>query len=217
MLSETERQMGAVVCDIGAGTTSIAVYIDGDVWHTMVLPLGGNNVTTDIAHGLRVPISQAEEIKLEHGYAVMSEISEDEHFTIRAFGEDQPVSVTRRDLAEIIEARVEELFSLLLQEIKRSGYDGLLPAGMVLTGGTSNLPGIRSLASQVMGVPVRVAHPENLLGLTDQLLAPAYSTSVGLLYWALLMSESSLPAKHRNSLGSSGWFSWDRLLDWIKG
>jgi cell division protein FtsA len=216
VLSETERQMGAVVCDIGAGTTSIAVYIDGDVWHTMVLPLGGNNITSDIAHGLRVPISQSEEIKLQHGHAVMSEISEDDHFTIRAFGEDQPVNVTRKELAEIIEARVEEIFSLLLQEIKRSGYDGLLPAGMVLTGGTSNLPGIRSLASQVMGVPVRVARPENLLGLTDQLLTPAYSTSVGLLYWALLMSESSLPSKHRNPLSGRDLVTWEKLLDWFK-
>lgn len=213
VLSETERQMGAVVCDIGAGTSSIAVYIDGDVWHTMVLPLGGNTITSDIAQIMRIPISQAEELKLSHGYSVMAEVSADDYFTIRPFGEDQPITKSRKELAEIIEARVDEIFSLILQEIKRSGYDGLLPAGMVLTGGTSNLPGIRSLASRVLGVPVRVAHPENLLGLTDQLLAPAYSTSVGLLYWALLMTEGSL---HRTLTGEKGSDWVKKLLEWLK-
>lgn len=216
VLSETERQMGAVVVDIGAGTTSMAVYIDGDVWHTHVLGIGGSMITSDIAHGLRLPISQAEEIKLQHGYALMEEVSEDDKFTIRAFGEDQPIQVSRRELAEIIEARVEEIFSLLIQEIKRSGYDGLLPAGMVLTGGTAQLPGIRNLASSIMNLPVRVARPENLLGLTDQLLAPPYSTSVGLLYWALMMSESSLSPQKRGALRNREVIRWDTIKDFLK-
>jgi len=213
VLSETERQMGAVVCDIGAGTTSIAVYVDGDVWHTMVLPLGGNNITNDIAHGLKVPLAEAEEIKLQQGFSVMADVSPEEKFPIHAFGEDQPVSRSKLELAEIIEARAEEIFTLLLQEIKRSGFDGLLPAGMVLTGGTSNLPGIRTLATQVMGVPVRVARPENLLGLTDQLLTPAFSTSVGLLYWALLMTETNLPTNHGSLTHGPVWKKW---LEWLK-
>jgi cell division protein FtsA len=216
VLSETERQMGAVVVDIGGGTTSMAVYIDGDVWHTMVLGVGGTMITSDIAHGLRLPISQAEDIKLAHGHAMMDEVSDDDKFTIRAFGEDAPIQVSRKELAEIIEARVEEIFSLLLQEIKRSGYDGLLPAGMVLTGGTSQLPGIRNLASQVMGLPVRVARPENLLGLTDQLLAPPYSTSVGLLYWALMMSESNLAPQKRGSAHNREGIRWDSVKDFLK-
>lgn len=216
VLSETERQMGAVVVDIGAGTTSMAVYIDGDVWHTMVLGVGGTMITSDIAHGLRLPISQAEEIKLQHGYASMDEVSDEDKFTVRAFGEDQPIQVSRKELAEIIEARSEEIFTLLLQEIKRSGYDGLLPAGMVLTGGTSQLPGIRNLASQVMGLPVRIARPENLLGLTDQLLAPPYSTSVGLLYWALMMSESNLAPQKRGPAHSHDMVNWDRVKDFLK-
>jgi cell division protein FtsA len=216
VLSETERQMGAVVVDIGAGTTSMAVYIDGDVWHTMVLGVGGSMITSDIAHGLRLPISQAEELKLQHGYAQMDEVTDEDKFTIRAFGEDQPIQVSRKELAEIIEARTEEIFSLLLQEIKRSGYDGLLPAGMVLTGGTSQMPGIRGLASQVMGLPVRVARPENLLGLTDQLLAPPYSTSVGLLYWALMMSESNLSPQKRGALHSRELIRWDQVKDFLK-
>jgi cell division protein FtsA len=214
VLSETERQMGAVVCDIGAGTTSIAVYVDGDVWHTMVIPLGGNNITNDIAHGLKVPLAEAEEIKLKHGFSVMSEVNPEEKFTISAFGADQPVACSRLDLTEIIEARAEEIFTLLLQEIKRSGFDGLLPAGMVLTGGTSNLPGIRTLATQVMGVPVRVARPDNLLGLTDQLLTPEFSTSVGLLYWALLMTESNLPANHGSLTQGT---AWKKAVKWLKG
>ncbi len=189
VLSESEREMGVVVCDIGGGTTDMAVYIDGDVWHTMVLAVGGNHVTSDIAHGLHLPIAQAEEIKLRHGHALQDEVDPEEAFYIHPFGEEEPVKVMRRELAHIIEARVEEIFSLVLQEIKRSGYDGLLPAGMVLTGGVSALPGIRKLAKRVLGMPVQVAQPDGLLGMVDQLDSPAYSTSVGLLRWALLMSE----------------------------
>ena len=194
VLTDTERQMGVAVCDIGGGTTDLALYVDGHVWHTMVLAVGGNHVTNDIAHGLRLPISQAEEIKKKHGYALKSGVGAEEYFTTRAFGEDQPVQISRYDLAHIIEARVEEIFSLTLQEIKRSGYDGLLPAGMVLTGGSSALPGIRQLASQVLGLPVRTAGPENLVGLVDQLKSPAYSTSVGLLRWAAAMTDDIPPS-----------------------
>jgi cell division protein FtsA len=194
VLTDTERQMGVAVCDIGGGTTDLALYVDGHVWHTMVLAVGGNHVTNDIAHGLRLPISQAEEIKKKHGYALKSGVGAEEYFTTRAFGEDQPVQISRYDLAHIIEARVEEIFALTLQEIKRSGYDGLLPAGMVLTGGSSALPGIRQLASQVLGLPVRTAGPENLVGLVDQLKSPAYSTSVGLLRWAAAMTDDIPPS-----------------------
>jgi cell division protein FtsA len=194
VLTDTERQMGVAVCDIGGGTTDLALYVDGHVWHTMVLAVGGNHITNDIAHGLRLPISQAEEIKKKHGYALKSGVGAEEYFTTRAFGEDQPVQISRYDLAHIIEARVDEIFSLTLQEIKRSGYDGLLPAGMVLTGGSSALPGIRQLASQVLSLPVRTAGPENLVGLVDQLKSPAYSTSVGLLRWAAAMTDDIPPS-----------------------
>ena len=191
ILTETERQMGVVVCDLGGGTTDMAIYIDGDVWHTAVLAIGGNHISSDIAHGLRLPMSQAEEIKLEHGVALNTEVDANEFFNIRPFGEQESVQISRQELAQIIEARVEEIFSMVVQEIKRSGYDGLLPAGMVLTGGTSSLPGIRNLASYVVGVPVRIAKPENLIGMTDRLDSPAFSTSVGLLKWATLFSEIS--------------------------
>jgi cell division protein FtsA len=224
VLNETERNMGALVCDMGGGTTDIAIYIDGDIWHTSVLAVGGNHVTSDIAHGLRLPVSQAEEIKLQHGHALKSEVSPDEYFTIHPFGEEKPAQINRQELTTIIEARVEEIFSLVLQEIKRSGYDGLLPAGMVLTGGSSALPGIRSLASKVLGVPVRIAQPENLIGMTDKLLSPAYSTSVGLLRWAVLMNDvtSSRPARKRAQVSSTAREDvreagqWDSIKDFLR-
>lgn len=192
VLTEQERQMGVAVCDIGGGTTDLAIYVNGDVWHTMVLAVGGNHVTQDIAHGLRLPLAQAEDVKKQQGHAVRAEVGAEEYFSIRPFGEERPVQINRKELAEIIEARVEEIFALTLQEIKRSGYDGLLPAGMVLTGGASALPGIKRLASRVLNMPVRLAQPENLLGLVDRLNSPAYSTSVGLLRWLMSMQEQDL-------------------------
>ena len=215
VLSETERQMGCVVCDIGGGTTDMAIYIDGDVWHTMVLGVGGSHVTSDIAHGLRLSIAQAEEIKKQYGHAVQAEIAETDVFTARIFGEERAAEISRRELAMIIEARVEEIFDLVLQEIKRSGYDGLLPAGVVLTGGSSLLPGTRTLANRVLGLPVRIARPENMVGLTDQLHSPAYSTSVGLLYWALMMSEAA-PTASRGSRRRGGMNFGEFLRTWFK-
>ena len=138
---------------------------------------------------------------------------------MRTFSEEKPIQVSRKELAHIIEARVEEIFLLVLQEIKRSGYDGLLPAGMVLTGGTSALPGIRTVASSVLGVPVRIAGPENLVGMTDRLDSPAFSTSVGLLRWAMLMNEvSSEPVAGRRprSRSDRGYLDWERVKGWLK-
>jgi cell division protein FtsA len=200
VLTDTERNMGAVVCDIGGGTTDLAIYVNGDVWHTMVLAVGGNHITQDIAHGLRLPINQAEEVKKQHGHAVQAEVGMDEAFNIQPFGAENPIRMSRRDLSLIIEARVDEMFDLALQEIKRSGYDGLLPAGMILTGGTSLLPGIRQLASKVLGMPVRTAQPDKLLGLADKLNSPAYSTSVGLLTWAVALQAVPLSFRE-NSKG----------------
>ena len=219
VLTETEREMGVVVCDMGGGTTDIAIYIGGDVWHTNVLAVGGDHITSDIAHGLRLPVSQAEEVKIKHGHAIRSEVSPDEYFTIRPFGEEQPVQINRQELAYVIEARVEEIFGLVLQEIKRSGYDGLLPAGLVLTGGSSVLPGMRALASRTLGVPVRIAGPENLIGMSDKLESPAFSTGVGLLRWALLMSDLFVEPKRRQRRSphsGEGGFNWDALKEFFR-
>jgi cell division protein FtsA len=201
VLTDQERQMGVAVCDIGGGTTDLALYVNGDVWHTMVLAVGGNHITQDIAHGLRLSFPQAEEIKKQQGFDLRTGVGSEEYFTIRPFGEDQPVQINRQELAHIIEARVAEMFSLVLQEIKRSGYDGLLPAGMVLTGGTAALPGIKRLAMDVLGMPVRTAEPENLSGLVDRLKSPAFSTGVGLLRWAISMQDQDLGAGSRRPRG----------------
>jgi len=214
VLTETERQMGVIVCDIGGGTTDLAVYIDGDVWHTMVLAVGGNHITSDIAHGLRMPVSQAEEIKKQYGYAIERDIDPNETFTTRGFGDEAAHMVRRADLAHIIEARVEEIFLMVLQEIKRSGYDGLLPAGMVLTGGVSNLPGIRNLAHQVLQLPVRIGSPDNLIGLVDQLHSPAYSTSIGLLHWAMLINETNVPK--RSLRPNAGLLDWNTIKSFLR-
>jgi cell division protein FtsA len=202
VLTEQERQMGVAVCDIGGGTTDLAIYVNGDVWHTMVLAVGGNHITQDIAHGLRLSFDQAEDVKKQHGYAFRTGVGSEEYFSIRPFGEERPVQINRQELAMIIEARVAEIFSMTMQEIKRSGYDGLLPAGMVLTGGTAALPGIKRVASQALGIPVRTAQPENLTGLVDRLYSPAYSTGVGLLRWALSMQDQDLSiGRERRSKG----------------
>ena len=210
VLTEQEREMGVAVCDIGGGTADLAIYVNGDVWHTMVLAVGGNHVTQDIAHGLRLPFEQAEDVKKQQGYAMRSGVGPEEYFSIRPFGEDQPVLINRQDLAHIIEARIAEIFSLTLQEIKRSGYDGLLPAGMVLTGGTAALPGIKRLASEVLKMPVRTAQPGNLSGLVDRLNSPAYSTGVGLLRWALTMQDQDL------SIGGERRARGEKRMDFVK-
>lgn len=213
-LSETERQMGVAVCDIGGGTTDLAIYVNGDIWHTAVITVGGNYVTSDIAHGLRLPISQAEEVKLAHGHALVEEVDRRESFQIRPFGEGESLKINRQDLALIIEARVEEIFSLVVQEIKRSGYDGLLPAGLVLTGGGSLMPGIKEIATRVMGVPVRISSPRNLVGIADRLDSPAFATSVGLLRWAFNMSDYS--SYVRGDRSSSINLGGESLLEKLK-
>jgi len=194
----------------------LAIYVNGDVWHTMVLAVGGNHITQDIAHGLRLPLGQAEEVKKSHGMALQSEVGLEEVFAVKPFGEEQPIRMNRRDLAHIIEARVAELFDLSLQEIKRSGYDGLLPAGMVLTGGTSLLPGIRPLASKVLGMPVRTAQPEQLLGLADKLNSPAYSTSVGLLTWAAALQAIPLDGARRATRQKGESRTWNPIKGFLK-
>ena len=221
VLSEAERQMGVVVCDVGGGTTDMAIYVDGDVWHTAVLSIGGNHITSDIAQVMHLPATQAEEIKLQHGHANPAEIDPQQFFNLRPFGDQDVIQASHLELVEIIHARVEEIFGMVVQEIKRSGYDGLLPAGMVLTGGVSALPGIRTIASEALGVPVRTAQPENLVGMVDRLDSPAYSTSVGLLRWGMLMNEFSpegVSRRPRTGRGrsASSFVDWERVKDWLR-
>lgn len=218
ILTETEREMGAIVCDVGAGTTDLAVYIEGAVWHTAVIPVGGDHLTSDIAQGLHLPQETAEAVKKRHGHARLAGIAEGEAFAVRPFGQERSVQIDRRELVSIIEPRVEELFSLVRQEVKRSGYDGLMPAGMILTGGTSQLTGIREAASQALRLPVRLASPMDLHGLVDQLHSAAYSASLGLLHWGRLQEEQLAiegPSRGRLSLPRLDWSSaaaWLRRL-----
>lgn len=220
VLTETERQMGVVVCDIGGGTTDLAIYVDGDIWHTAILGLGGNHITSDIAQVLRLPNSQAEEVKLQHGHADPEEIDRRQYFNIQPFGEHEPVQVSHYELVQIINARVEEIFGQVVQEIKRSGYDGLLPAGMVLTGGTSSLPGIRKIAGKILGVPVRLAKPDNIVGLSDRLNSPAFSTGIGLLRWAYLMREVAPQGNGKYTPPWPGGVEFgtklEKITDWLK-
>ena len=203
VLEETERDMGVIVVDIGGGTADVALYTEGMVWHTSVIPVGGNHITNDIAIGLRVPFDVAERVKVQYGDCRPEQIDTDSIFTVEPFG-GETIKVGRQELAQVIEARVEEMFQLILQEIGRSGYDGLLPAGIVLTGGASQLRGITAVAQQVFGVPARVAMPKNMVGLVEKLQSPAYATSVGLLYWAMSEQNSYRPTAPKRQKGEWG-------------
>lgn len=209
VLTDTERAMGVVVADIGGGTTDIAIFIEGSVWHTNILPVGGHHLTNDIAICLRTPFEEAEEAKKKYGHAVPKEVSEADTLDIVAFGEDAHQKISRRELAEVLHARVEEISNLILQEIKRSGYDGLLPAGVVLCGGTSDLPGIRDVAREVIGLPARVGKPHDLQGLVDTLTKPAFATSVGLLMWGQRQKPSVRPHAPKTPLAG-------RVTKWFK-
>lgn len=189
VLSQTERQGGVMVVDIGGGTTDLAIYVSGTIWHTAVLPVAGWHVSNDVAHGLRLPFDLAEAVKLQYGHANSRELDSIESFPVQPFGEELPSKVLRRDMAQIIEARVEEIFELVMLETKRSGADNMLAAGVVLTGGSALLPGIREVAARVMRLPVRIAQPEKITGMADALKSPSFSTSVGLLRLGLALDR----------------------------
>ncbi|MCA9950820.1 MAG: cell division protein FtsA [Anaerolineales bacterium] len=198
VLSTNEREMDVIVADIGGGTTDIAIYRQGSVWHTKVLAVGGYHVTNDIAIGLRAPYEVAEKVKIQHGDCRPQEIDAETVFTVEPFGGEK-IQVGQQDLAYVIEARVEEIFQLILKEIKNSGYDGLLTAGIVLTGGAAQLNGITTVAERVLNMPARVGSPVNLLGLVDRLNSPAYATSVGLLRWMISGYNAYRPRTSRPS------------------
>lgn len=184
VLEESEKDMGVLVVDIGGGTTDLALYKEGTVWHTRVIPIGGYHITNDIAIGLRAPYEVAEKVKIQYGDCRPAEIDPEFVFAVEPFGGDK-IQVSRHDLAQVIEARAEEIFQLILKDILQSGYDGLLPAGIVLTGGSAQLRGISSVAERVLNVSTRVAAPRNLVGMVEPLHNPAFATSVGLLRWGM--------------------------------
>lgn len=198
VLTPEEREMGVVVIDIGGGTTDLAIFIEGTVWHAAVIPMGGDFITNDITHWMHVPFEQAEQVKIQHGHARRRDVNMLETFLVQPFGEGMPTEVARNELADVIEYRVIEMFEFVQKEIKRSGYDGLLRAGAVITGGSSQLPGIREIAEEALGFPVRLAKPERLTGMADALRNPAYSTSVGLLRLGLEMDAGRVEVNNNH-------------------
>jgi cell division protein FtsA len=205
-LTDIEREMGVVLVDIGGGTTDVAIFIEGSIWHTVVLPTGGEQLTNDIAVGLRTPFNTAEELKIKYGHALAETVRADETVKVNVFGEDGQQNVSRQFLSEIIEARASEILEMALKEIKRSGYDGLLPAGVVLCGGTAELAGFRDLARDILGLPARIGEPQNLRGLVDTLQSPAFATGVGLLQWGIKhdLPQTGQPA-NGHSLKMPNW------------
>jgi len=215
VLDEEEKEQGVVLVDIGGGTTDIALYVDGGVFHTAVLPVGGNHVTRDIVAGMRAPYQAAEEAKRRWGHAIPSMVDASEEITIEAFGSEGQKTESRRRLCEFIQARCEETLEMVVDEVKRAVHGNVVSAGVVLTGGTSNLAGIDLLAEQVTGWPARVGVPRDLHGLTDVLIDPAYATSVGLLQWAVNEAEAvSWHRAPRPSLNFGGM--WRRLGSWAR-
>ncbi len=215
VLDQEEKEQGVVLVDIGGGTTDIALFLEGSVFHTAVLPVGGNHVTRDIVVGLRAPYQAAEEAKRKWGHAIPSMVDAREEITLEAFGSEGSKTELRRRLCEIVQARNEEILEMVTAEVKRAVHDDVISAGIVITGGGAKLQGIDLLAEQVTGWPARVGMPRNLHGLTDLLIDPAYATSVGLLQWAVNEAEAS--AWHRTpkpSLDLSG--VWRRLGNWAR-
>ncbi len=203
VLTDVERDMGVVVIDIGGGTTDIGIFVERTIWHSAVIPVGGDMITNDITHWMHVSFDVAEAVKVQHGFAREKGVSETETFLVQPFGEGMPEEIKRGDLAMVIEARVSEIFEMVQNEIKRSGYDDLLRAGAVLTGGCALLPGIREVAAEVLGCPVRIARPEKLTGMADILRSPAFSTSIGLLRLGLQMDTLTTTSPASNGGGSS--------------
>ena len=181
VLTEDEKEVGVILADIGGGTTDIAVFKDGSIWHTAILPVAGYQLTRDVAIGLGLPFEVAEEMKRK--YSNVMPVYETKMETPSTMAEDGH-GVSYQDLCDIIRARVEEILRLILLEMPRTEYETLVPAGLVLTGGSSNLPGLETLGHEILRLPVRVGVPTNIGGITDVLRDPAYATGVGLLLWA---------------------------------
>ncbi len=198
VLSADERELGVVLVDIGGGTTDMAVFVDGSLWHSSVISIGGNQLTSDIAIGLRTPNHEAEEIKRRYGCAKVSMVEESEEITVPGVGGRQPRTLPRRELAEIIQPRMEEILELIDMEIKKNGFEEKAAAGVVLTGGSSLLNGIEQLAEEILQVPIRVGTPRNIVGMVDIINSPKFATGVGLVCFGAKGMASGRPPKFTN-------------------
>jgi len=185
VLTDEERNLGVALIDFGGGTTDLAIFSQGSIKHTFVLTLGGDNLTNDIAIGIRTPFNEAEKIKLKYGCGLTSLIGEDETIEVPGVGDRKPRTISRRLLGEILEPRVEELFSLICQEMVRSGYDDLVSSGVVVTGGSAILPGVPEIVEQVFNMPARIGYPASIGGLKEIVNSPMYATAVGLVLYGV--------------------------------
>ncbi len=212
VLKEDEKELGVVLIDIGGGTTDILVYLNGSIWHTGVIAMGGNSVTNDISIGLRTPVNAAERIKKEWGIALSELVDPEETIEVPAVGGRKPSHIPRQILAEIIEPRMEEIFLLVKNELEQHSFKDLLAGGVVLTGGASMLEGTEKLAERVFEMPVRIGTPSNVGGLVDEISSPEYSTGVGLVLYGM----RAQPEKFIENRGA-GLFSniKKRMAEWF--
>ena len=195
VLSEEEKELGVLIIDLGGGTTDVALFRDGAVWYTGVLPLGGDHISNDIAVGLRTPTGDAEELKKRHGCALTALVREDEAVDVPSVGGRKARRLSRHILSEIIQPRVEEIFTLVARDLARAGLEDVAAAGVVLTGGTSIMQGVPELAEQVFDVPVRRGAHTGLSGLADVVQSPIYATGVGLALYGARGHGAAAPAE----------------------
>ena len=216
VLTDDEKELGVCLVDIGGGTTDIAIFTDGAIRHTGVIPIAGDQVTNDIAMALRTPTQYAEELKIKYACALASITRPEETIKVPGVGDRPPRNLSRQALAEVVEPRYEELFNLVQAELRRSGYEELLAGGVVLTGGTSKMEGAVELAEEIFHMPVRLGVPQNITGLTDIVNNPIYATGVGLLKYGITHSAGGA-----NKSGKSPAENFEGLLDklksWFKG
>ena len=209
VLSEDEKELGVCIVDIGGGTTDIAIFNSGSISFTGVIPIAGDQVTSDIAVALRTPTPQAEELKQKYGCAVAEFTTESETIEVAGVGGRAPRELSRKALAEIVEPRYVELFELVKAEIQRNGFDGKIPAGIVLTGGTSKMEGVVELAESIFQTSVRIGVPENFKGMESVLKNPIYATSLGLLGYGFDQLMQGIALEQNRSL-------FDKAFGWLK-
>jgi cell division protein FtsA len=214
VLNDNEMDLGVAVADIGGGTTDIAVFTDGSVLHTAVLPVGGNHVTNDLAIGLRTSLTDAESAKINYGHALPQLIPRDEIIDIQPIGSEKVQGVRRIYVSEIIEPRAREILMMLKAELERSGQFGLLPGGLVLTGGGAKLLGLPELAAEILDLPVRVGVPIDVRGMADKVAGPSFATSVGLIKWGAKLTG---PAHASNGAPAvSLQDAYQKTLRWLR-
>jgi cell division protein FtsA len=214
VLTDDEKDLGVCIVDIGGGTTDIAVFTDGSIHHTAVIPIAGDQVTNDIAVALRTPTQHAEDIKVQYACALTQLANPEETIEVPSVGERAPRRLARQTLAEVVEPRYEELFTLVQAELRRSGYENLIAAGIVLTGGSSKMEGAIELAEEIFHMPVRIGVPQFVSGLSDVVKNPIYSTGVGLLIFGQRQLADGLQGLNSDR-GVKG--VWDRMKNWFQG